>query len=109
MAVTLLPLHIVDISGVQSWVKSQQALVSTFAKLADKVSGGIPGVPDIKAIIINIIKSQVDTLIKLAKAAEIAMIMNLPVFDIDECIDVINQGKDWFLIKNPSAYMKLLD
>ena len=41
------------------------------------------------------------------KGAEMAMLMGLG--DIDECIDVINQGKDWFLIKNPNAYMKLLD
>ncbi len=43
------------------------------------------------------------------KGAEIAMVMNLPVFDIDECIDIIEQGKDWFLLKNPNAYMILLD
>jgi hypothetical protein len=43
------------------------------------------------------------------KGAEIAMVMNLPVFDIDECIDTIEQGKDWFLLKNPNAYMTLLD
>jgi len=41
------------------------------------------------------------------KGAEMAMLMGLG--DIDECIDVINQGKDWMLAKNPSAYMKLLD
>ena len=41
------------------------------------------------------------------KGAEMAMLMGLA--DIYECIDIINQGKDWFLIKNPSAYMKLLD
>ena len=41
------------------------------------------------------------------KGAEMAMLMGLG--EIDECIDVINQGKDWFLIKNPNAYMKLLD
>jgi len=46
---------------------------------------------------------------EVIKGAEIAMIMNLPVFDIDECIDIINQGKDWFILKNPNAYMKLLD
>ena len=40
------------------------------------------------------------------KGAEMAAVMGA---DIDECIDVINQGKDWFLIKNPNAYMKLLD
>ena len=40
------------------------------------------------------------------KGAEMAAVMGA---DIDACIDVINQGKDWFLIKNPSAYMKLLD
>jgi hypothetical protein len=27
----------------------------------------------------------------------------------DHCIDVINQGKDWMLAKNPKAYMILLD
>ena len=41
------------------------------------------------------------------KGAEMAMLIGLA--DIDECIDIINQGKDWFLIKNPNAYMKLLD
>ena len=41
------------------------------------------------------------------KGAEYAMLMGAA--DIDQCIDVINQGKDWFLIKNPNAYMKLLD
>ena len=46
---------------------------------------------------------------EVIKGAEIAMIMNLPVFDIDECIDIINQGKDWFILKNPNAYMILLD
>ncbi len=46
---------------------------------------------------------------EVIKGAEIAMIMNLPVFDIDECIDIIQQGKDWFLLKNPNAYMILLD
>ena len=46
---------------------------------------------------------------EVIKGAEIAMIMNLPVFDIDECIDIINRGKDWFILKNPNAYMKLLD
>jgi len=40
------------------------------------------------------------------KGAEMAAVLGA---DIDACIDVINQGKDWFLIKNPSAYMKLLD
>ena len=46
---------------------------------------------------------------EVIKGAEIAMIMNLPVFDIDECIDIIDRGKDWFILKNPNAYMKLLD
>ena len=41
------------------------------------------------------------------KGAEMAMLMGLG--DIDECIDVINQGKDWMLAKNPQAYMTLLD
>tara|TARA_R100001443_G_scaffold108969_1_gene119978 strand:+ start:446 stop:709 length:264 start_codon:yes stop_codon:yes gene_type:complete len=41
------------------------------------------------------------------KGAEMAMLMGLG--DVDECIDVINQGKDWMLAKNPNAYMKLLD
>ena len=41
------------------------------------------------------------------KGAEMIMLMGAA--DIDSCIDVINQGKDWFLAKNPQAYMTLLD
>ena len=41
------------------------------------------------------------------KGAE--MIMHMGAANIDECIDVINQGKDWFLARNPKAYMTLLD
>ena len=41
------------------------------------------------------------------KGAEMAMLMGAA--DIDRCIDVINQGKDWFLARNPQAYMTLLD
>ena len=41
------------------------------------------------------------------KGAE--MIMCMGVADMDRCIDVINQGKDWMLAKNPQAYMTLLD
>ena len=41
------------------------------------------------------------------KGAEMAMLMGLA--DVDECIDVIDRGKDWFLAKNPQAYMILLD
>ena len=41
------------------------------------------------------------------KGAEMAMLMGAA--DIDQCIDVINQGKDWMLAKNPQAYMTLLD
>ena len=40
------------------------------------------------------------------KGAEMAAAMGA---DIDACIDVINQGKDWFLARNPQAYMILLD
>jgi len=28
---------------------------------------------------------------------------------IDECIDIATKGKDWFLVKNPQAYIILLD
>ena len=42
------------------------------------------------------------------KGAEMAMHMGAAI-DIDECIDVIHQGSSWFLAKNPSAYMILLD
>jgi len=41
------------------------------------------------------------------KGAEMVMLMG--VADVDRCIDVINQGKDWMLAKNPQAYMTLLD
>ncbi len=43
----------------------------------------------------------------LIKGAE--MIMTMGVAHIDHCIDVIDQGKDWFLARNPKAYMILLD
>ena len=43
---------------------------------------------------------------ELIKGAEIAMLMNLPICSID---DIIDRGKDWFIIKNPNAYMILLD
>ena len=35
------------------------------------------------------------------KGAEMVMLMG--VANIDSCIDVINQGKDWMLAKNPQA------
>ena len=41
------------------------------------------------------------------KGAEMAMYIGLG--DIDECIDIIRQGQDWFLARNPDAYMILLD
>ena len=40
------------------------------------------------------------------KGAEMVLHMGLAT---DRCIDVINQGKDWMLAKNPKAYMTLLD
>ena len=40
------------------------------------------------------------------KGAEMAMLMGV---DVDRCIDAINLGKDWFLARNPKAYMTLLD
>ena len=44
---------------------------------------------------------------ELIKGAEMVMLMG--VADVRRCIDIIDQGKDWFIIKNPNAYMKLLD
>ena len=41
------------------------------------------------------------------KGAEMIMLMGAA--DIDSCMDVIDQGKDWFLARNPLAYMTLLD
>ena len=43
----------------------------------------------------------------LIKGAE--MVMCMGVAEMDRCIDIINQGKDWFLARNPQAYMTLLD
>ena len=37
------------------------------------------------------------------------MIMLMGAADVDRCIDFIDKGKDWFIIKNPNAYMILLD
>ena len=42
----------------------------------------------------------------LVKGAEMVLHMGIAT---DHCIDVINQGKDWILAKNPQAYMTLLD
>jgi hypothetical protein len=42
----------------------------------------------------------------LIKGAEMVLHMGVAA---DHCIDVINQGKDWMLAKNPKAYMILLD
>ena len=43
----------------------------------------------------------------LIKGAE--MVMCMGVAEIDRSIDIMNQGKEWFLIKNPQAYLILLD
>ena len=44
------------------------------------------------------------------KGIELAIMMNIPIFGLNgKYIDIIDQGKDWFLIKNPQAYMILLD
>jgi hypothetical protein len=43
----------------------------------------------------------------LIKGAE--MVMCMGVAKMDRCIDIIDQGKDWFLARNPQAYMTLLD
>ena len=41
------------------------------------------------------------------KGAEMVVLMG--VAKVDRCIDLIDRGKDWFIAKNPSAYMILLD
>ena len=41
------------------------------------------------------------------KGAEMIMLMGIG--HVDACIDIINRGSDWFLLKNPNAYMILLD
>ena len=41
------------------------------------------------------------------KGCEMIMLMNIG--HLDDCMDIIDRGKDWFLIKNPNAYMILLD
>ena len=41
------------------------------------------------------------------KGAEMAMLLGIG--DIDEWIDIVMRGKDWFLLKNPNADMILLD
>tara|TARA_R100001082_G_scaffold34608_1_gene17939 strand:+ start:127 stop:405 length:279 start_codon:yes stop_codon:yes gene_type:complete len=44
------------------------------------------------------------------KGIELAIMMNIPIFGLsDKYVDIIDKGKDWFLIKNPNAYMILLD
>jgi len=41
------------------------------------------------------------------KGAEMIMLMGIG--HVDACIDIIHRGSDWFLLKNPNAYMILLD
>ena len=47
----------------------------------------------------------------LIKGAELAISMGVAgtLVSIDECIDIMLQGRDWFLLKNPNAYLKLFD
>ncbi len=42
----------------------------------------------------------------LIKGTEMALYMGA---GSDSSYDIIHDGKDWFIIKNPNAYMKLLD
>ena len=49
------------------------------------------------------------TLFSKNEAKKINFNIKDKVNQIDECVDIINQGKDWMLAKNPNAYMKLLD
>ena len=42
----------------------------------------------------------------LVKGLEMALLIGM---QSDEYIETIRKGQDWFLSKNPKAYMKLLD
>ena len=44
----------------------------------------------------------------LIKGAEMAIAMGMPV-DHEECVKIMQKGIDWFIHKNPQAYMILLD
>ena len=44
----------------------------------------------------------------LIKGAEMVLHMDV-AFDQEECIEIMNKGRDWFLANNPQAYMTLLD
>jgi hypothetical protein len=44
----------------------------------------------------------------LIKGAEMVLHMDV-AFDQEECIEIMNKGRDWFLANNPVAYMTLLD
>jgi hypothetical protein len=44
----------------------------------------------------------------LIKGAEMAIAMGM-VVDHEECYKIMRKGMDWFIHKNPQAYMILLD
>jgi hypothetical protein len=44
----------------------------------------------------------------LIKGAEMAIAMGMPV-DHEECLQIMQKGMDWFIHRNPQAYMILLD
>ena len=44
----------------------------------------------------------------LVKGAEMVLHMGVAM-DSDKCYDIMQKGRDWFLVNNPSAYMTLLD
>jgi len=44
----------------------------------------------------------------LIQGAQMAIAMGMPV-DHEECYEMMQKGIDWFIHKNPQAYMILLD
>ena len=84
--------------------KTQEQLPSWFDgevyEIGDEVSNPYSG----ETVLLDAAELSMYDLIKGAE-----MVMCMGVAEIDRCIDIMNQGKDWFLIKNPQAYVALLD
>ena len=72
-SLSILPLHQINILPVVAWVATNIKKVNSYSKIADAVAT-VPGVGNIKDMIINMLKAQADALIKTAKVLIVLLI-----------------------------------
>lgn len=73
-AISILPLHTINVAGTVSWIKSNQRTVASIGKIGDMVST-VPGVGSIKSIIAKELARQIDKLVPLTKGAIKALLL----------------------------------